>query len=76
MEVLEVMVMTVLLLMVSRVETMSRPSPEQCYYQPYYKQLTCSCNNDNQESTSTYLGLNMIHYVRTLGQEVRALRTH
>ena len=78
MEVLEVMVMAVMLLMVSRVETMSRPSPEQCYYQPYYKQLTCSCNNDNKEttSTSTYLGLKMIHYVKTLGQEVRALITH
>ena len=79
MEVMEVMVMSVLLLLVmTRVETMSRPKPEQCYYQPYYKQLTCSCNNDNRESTSgsssrpTYLGLNMIHYVRTLGQEVRA----
>ena len=78
MEVLEVMVMAVMLLMVSRVETMSRPSPEQCYYQPYYKQLTCSCNNDNKEttSTSTYLGLKMIHYVKTLGQEVRALISH
>ena len=35
-------------------------------------------NNDNKEGSSgsrsrpTYLGLKMIHYVRTLGQEVRA----
>ena len=78
MEVMEVMVMSVLVLLVSTVETMSRPRPEQCYYQPYYKQLTCSCNNDNKASSSgsrsspTYLGLKMIHYVRTLGQEVRA----
>ena len=72
MEVMEVMVMSVLLVLVSRVETMSRPRPEQCYYQPYYKQLTCSCNNDNKGRASTYLGLKMIHYVRTLGQEVRA----
>ena len=77
MEVMEVMVMSVLVLLVSRVETISRPRAEQCYYQPYYKQLTCSCNNDNQKSSSrgsirpTYLGLKMIHYVRTLGQEVR-----
>ena len=69
MEVMEVLVMSVLLL-VSRVETMSRPRAEQCYYQPYYKQLTCTCTKENMESSDTYLGLNMIHYVRTLGQEV------
>ena len=66
-----VVMMTVLML-VSRVETVTRVSPEpQCYYQPYYKQLTCSCTSQESNSHS-FLGLKMIHYVRTLGQEVRA----
>ena len=70
MSVLEVMVAGLaVLLTVSRVETVSRASPEQpCYYQPYYKELTCSCSS---QETNIFLGLNMIHFVRNLGQEVR-----
>ena len=69
MEVLALMVPMVLLVL--RVETMTRASSELCYYQPYYKQLTCTCSHDDQMKESNYLGLKMIHYVRTLGQEVR-----
>ena len=73
MSVLELMVAVLaVLLTVSRVETMSRGSPEQpCYYQPYYKQLTCSCSNQETSASNTFLGLKMIHFVRNLGQEVR-----
>ena len=62
--------MVPMVLLVLRVETMTRASSELCYYQPYYKQLTCTCSHDDQMKESNYLGLKMIHYVRTLGQEV------
>ena len=77
MSVLEVMVAVVAVLVtMSRVETVSRASPEQpCYYQPYYKQLTCSCSSQETSPSNTFLGLNMIHFVRNLGQEVRKQST-
>ena len=59
-------VVTVLVVLGTEVETVSREAADICYYQPYYKQLTCSCPDHN----TSYLGLNMNHYVRTLGQEV------
>ena len=66
MEVMEVMVMSVLVLLVSRVETISRPRAEQCYYQPYYKQLTCTCPGQGE----AFLSLKLGHHIRQLGQEV------
>ena len=58
-----------MVLLVSGVGTIRRPSSEMCYFQPYYKQLTCTCINQGEEATN-YLRLNMNHYVRNLGQEV------
>ena len=59
-------VVTVLVVLGTEVETVTREGADICYYQPYYKQLTCSCPDHN----TSYLGLNMNHYVRTLGREV------
>ena len=61
-----VTVLVVLVVLGTEVETVTREGADICYYQPYYKQLTCSCPDHN----TSYLGLNMNHYVRTLGQEV------
>ena len=37
-----------------------------CYYQPYYKQLTCTCPGQGEAFLSIKLG----HHIKQLGQEV------
>lgn len=54
---------------------MNRPGgapSDLCYYQPYYKQLTCSCHN-NDLKTDQFLNIKLGYYVRQLGQEVRSI---
>ena len=66
-----VMMMT-LMMTLSRTESMNRPggaTSDLCYYQPYYKQLTCSCHNNDLKSEQ-FLNIKLGYYVRQLGQEV------
>ena len=65
--------MTVMMVVTVRTtESMTRTS-EPCYYQPYYKQLTCSCHAESPSSVTrhvTFLNIKLGYYVRQLGQEV------
>ena len=48
--------------------TRSALSPSSsCYFQPYYKQLTCMCGPGD---TFNYISIKMEYFVRELGQEV------
>ena len=72
--------MVMMVMMVRRTASISRPlaSSEPCYYQPYYKQLTCSCHAESLSSVTrgssprhaTFLNIKLGYYVRQLGQEV------
>ena len=42
-------------------------SSSSCYYEPYYKQLTCKCSNQN---TRTALNLRLQYFVKDLGNQV------
>ena len=68
MSVIRVMtVMTVMMMTVSMTAAMRRAEAEAaCYYQPYYKQLTCTCPGQGEAFLSIKLG----HHIRQLGQEV------
>ena len=74
-------VMTVMMVVTVRTtESMTRAvtSSEPCYYQPYYKQLTCSCHAESLSPVTrgshprhaTFLNIKLGYYVRQLGQEV------
>ena len=66
MTVMSVMtVMTVMPMTVSMTAAMRRAEAA-CYYQPYYKQLTCTCPGQGEAFLSIKLG----HHIRQLGQEV------
>ena len=74
--------MVVVTVAVMRTESMTRApaSSELCYYQPYYKQLTCACHealssvtrgSDTSDTPhATFLNIKLGYYVRQLGQEV------
>ena len=71
--------MVVVTVAVMRTESMTRApaSSELCYYQPYYKQLTCACHETLSSVTrgsdnphATFLNIKLGYYVRQLGQEV------
>ena len=71
--------MVVVTVAVMRTESMTRApaSSELCYYQPYYKQLTCACHEALSSVTrgsdsphATFLNIKLGYYVRQLGQEV------
>ena len=64
-------VMTVMIVMVAMMMTVSmtaamRRAEAACYYQPYYKQLTCTCPGQGE----AFLSLKLGHHIRQLGQEV------
>ena len=73
-------VMTVMMVVTVRTtESMTRAvTSEPCYYQPYYKQLTCSCHAESLSPVTrgshprhaTFLNIKLGYYVRQLGQEV------
>ena len=58
-------VMTVMMMTVSMTAAMRRAEAA-CYYQPYYKQLTCTCPGQGE----AFLSLKLGHHIRQLGQEV------
>ena len=61
------MVMVTMMMTVSMTAAMRRTRAEAaCYYQPYYKQLTCTCPGQGEAFLSIKLG----HHIRQLGQEV------
>ena len=68
MRVMTVMtVMVAMMMTVSMTAAMRRAEAEAaCYYQPYYKQLTCTCPGQGEAFLSIKLG----HHIRQLGQEV------
>ena len=70
-------VVTVLVVLGTEVETVTREGSDICYYQPYYKQLTCACHETLSSVTrgsdtphATFLNIKLGYYVRQLGQEV------
>ena len=72
--------MVMMVVTARRTASISRPltSSEPCYYQPYYKQLTCSCHPESLSPVTrgshprhaTFLNIKLGYYVRQLGQEV------
>ena len=47
-------------------------APTQCYYQPYYKQLTCSCEGDlAAQDMEQFINIKLGYFIRELGQEVQ-----
>ena len=87
MSVMRVMtVMTVMVMMTVSMTAAMRRAEAACYYQPYYKQLTCTCPGQGEACTcpasylhlpctcpgqgEAFLSLKLGHHIRQLGQEV------
>ena len=66
MTVMTVMAMTMTVSMTVSMTAAVRRAEAACYYQPYYKQLTCTCPGQGEAFLSIKLG----HHIRQLGQEV------
>ena len=65
MSVMTVMTVMAMTMTVSMTAAMRRAEAA-CYYQPYYKQLTCTCPGQGE----AFLSLKLGHHIRQLGQEV------
>ena len=67
------MTIVILLLMMMIVGGDSRcQAPSSCYYQPFYKQLTCSCSGDvSQGDQEEFINIKLEYFIRELGQEVQ-----
>ena len=46
--VMMMIMMVIMMMLVTRTESKTNPASSQCYYQPYYKQLTCNCDENRR----------------------------